>query len=251
MSEPNNEAVPIVQHLVELRTRLIWVIGVMILGTTISYFFVPQILNILMIPLANAMGQSDTHRLIMTGLTEGFFAYLKIAFFAGIFLTFPILLMQLWMFVAPGLYKQEKRAFLPFLIATPVLFFCGALCVYYILIPMAWPFFLSFQLSSAEAVLPIEQETRISEYLDLIMTLVFAFGLCFQLPVLLTLLGRAGFVSAEFLAKNRKYAILFSFIIGAFLTPPDVVSQVVLALPIMGLYELSILLIKAGQKSDT
>lgn len=245
--DPSPQAMPITKHLIELRRRLLWVIGVMVLGTAISYFFVPQILNFLITPLAQAMSDNDTNRLITTGLTEGFFAYLKIAFFAGVFMTFPILLMQIWMFVAPGLYAGEKSAVLPFLVATPVLFFAGAACVYYIMIPIAWPFFLSFQLTSSEAVIPIQQETRVKEYLDLIMALIFAFGLCFQLPVFLTLLGRAGIITADLLVRYRKFAVILAFILAAFLTPGDILSLFILAVPLWGLYEVSILLIRMNR----
>jgi sec-independent protein translocase protein TatC len=179
-----------IDHVTELRRRLVWVIVTMAVGTALCFGFVEPIYGFLVAPLAEAMGESGSQRLIYTGLTEAFFTYIKVAFFAGIFLTFPVLLMQIWLFIAPGLYRNEKRAFMPFFIATPVLFFLGGACVYYVVLPMAWPFFLSFQTSGAETVLPIQLEARVSEYLDLIMTLIFAFGLCFQLPVLLTLLGR-------------------------------------------------------------
>jgi sec-independent protein translocase protein TatC len=246
MTNPQTDTLkqPITGHLVELRKRLIWVFIVMAIGTAIAFIFVESIYGFLVQPLSDAMGSESTQRLIYTGLTEAFFTYLKVAFFTGVFLTFPILLAQIWMFIAPGLYKNERNAFLPFLIATPLLFFAGGAVVYYGIIPMAWDFFLSFQSTGAETALPIQLEARVSEYLDLIMTLIFAFGLCFQLPVLLTLMGKAGLIASSTLAAKRKYAIIVTFIIAAFLTPPDVVSQIGLALSILALYEVSILLVR-------
>jgi len=248
MTDTSDEKLPLTGHLIELRKRLMWIFLAMAIGTGICFIFVEQIYSFLVEPLAQAMSNGGTQRLIYTGLTEGFFTYLKVAFFAGAFLTFPVLLGQIWMFIAPGLYKVEKKAFLPFLIATPILFFAGGAVVYYGVIPMAWNFFLSFQSNGAQTALPIELEARMSEYLDLIMTLIFAFGLCFQLPVLLTLMGKAGLISSQTLRKKRKYAVIGTFGVAAFLTPPDVISQIGLAIPIIGLYEISILLVAYFEK---
>jgi sec-independent protein translocase protein TatC len=239
---------PLIQHMIELRARLVWVFGTMFIATCICYAFAEDIYAFLVAPLADAMGPGDTRRLIYTNLTEVFFTYMKVAFFAGTFITFPVLLWQIWLFIAPGLYKKERNVLLPYLFATPALFFLGGACVYYVLIPMAWPFFLSFETTASETVLPIQLETRVSEYLDFIMVLIFAFGLAFQLPVLLTLMARAGLITEGTLINNRKYAIIIVFVFAALVTPPDVFSQIMLAIPLLLLYEISILLIRYATK---
>lgn len=236
-------------HLMELRKRIFWCLFAMLAGTGLCYLFKEPIYGFLVKPLADAMGEGSTNRLIYTGLTEAFFTYLSVAFFAGCFLTFPIILTQIWMFVAPGLYKNERKVFLPYLIATPVLFFLGGALVYYMVIPMAWHFFLSFQTSGSETVLPVQLEASVKQYLDLIMMLIFAFGLSFQLPVLLTLMARAGIVTGAALVSFRRYAIVAIFTVAAIITPPDVISQLSLAIPICGLYELSIFLVRRIEKA--
>lgn len=246
--EIDQEPKPLLHHLTELRKRLLWSIVIMMAGMGICYQFVEPIYAFLVRPLANAMGPGDAHQLIYTDMAEAFFTSLKVTFFAGIFLTFPFLLWQIWLFMAPGLYKREKSAFLPFLIATPVLFFLGGACVYYLVLPMAWSFFLSFQTSADETALPIQLMPKISEYLDLMMTMIFAFGLSFQMPVLLALLGRAGLITPQTLTSKRRYAIVFIFIVAAILTPPDILSQCMLAVPLLILYEISILLVRYVQK---
>jgi sec-independent protein translocase protein TatC len=205
---------------------------------------------VLIAPLADVMGQQGTQRLIYTSLTEAFTTSIKISFLTALYLTLPIILNQIWRFVAPGLYDKERAAFLPFLLATPVLFTVGACMVYFFVMPMAWGFFLGFQTSAGETVLPIQLEARIGDYLDLIITLIFAFGMCFQLPVLLMLLARAGIITKQTLIDKRKYAFVAAFVIGAVLTPPDVLSQIMLALPLYFLYELSIFCISHTQKVD-
>lgn len=251
MTEESMQARPLMEHLVELRRRLLWSFAAMIAGMGMCYLFVEQIYGFLVMPLAAAMGPESTGRLIYTGLAEAFFTYLKVAFFAGVFLTFPVLMMQVWKFIAPGLYAQERKAFLPYLVATPALFFAGGAFVYYMVLPMAWPFFLSFQSSAAETVLPVQLEARVGEYLDLVMLLIFAFGLCFQMPVVLTLLGRAGIVTAQAMARFRRYAIVLIFIVAAVITPPDIISQFMLAVPMMALYEISIILVRRVSANAT
>ena len=230
---------PLLAHLIELRQRLIYALLAVFVGFAVSYAFAPQIYTFLVRPLAEASG--DHHRLIYTGLTEAFFTYLKVSMFGGAFLSFPIIAIQIWLFVAPGLYRSEKRAMLPFLVATPILFFLGGGLAYYFVFPFAWSFFLSFEIPAGSGGLPIQLDAKVGEYLDLVMKLIFAFGITFELPVLLTLLAKVGIVSSESLKKFRRYAYVGMFVVAAILAPPDVITQVGLAVPLILLYEISII----------
>jgi sec-independent protein translocase protein TatC len=227
---------PLMEHLLELRTRLIWSVISFGICFGISFAFSTQILHFLERPLA-----AVTNHLIYTALPEIFFTQIKVAMFGGACLGFPVIAAQLWMFVAPGLYRHEKRAFLPFLMWTPVLFITGAAFVYYVMLPFSIKFFGGYQVPATNGAMGIELQAKVSDYLDLVMTLMFAFGLTFQLPVLLSLLAKVGIVGAKALRDMRRYAIVGLFAVAAIFTPPDPFSMLCLALPLVALYEISVL----------
>ena len=239
---------PLLEHLIELRNRLLWSIGALVVGFVLCYLVAEEMYRFLVQPLADLMEGQPGRRMIYTALHEAFFTQLKVAFFGSVCLTFPIVAGQLWAFVAPGLYKKERRAFLPFLLATPILFVMGAALVYYLIFPLAWQFFMSFETAGAEGTLAIVMEPKVNEYLSLVMKLIFAFGLSFQLPVVLMLMARAGMVTSKGLAEKRKYAVVLTFATAALLTPPDIISQIGLGIPILLLYEISILGTKLVEK---
>ena len=239
--EPQENAMPLLGHLVELRSRLIWCMGGFLVAFFACFFVAEDIFGFLVEPLGDAMESRQGARMIFTALHEAFFTYVKVAFFAAAFICFPLFSVQVWMFIAPGLYRSEKHAFLPFLLATPVLFVMGGALVYYFIMPLAWDFFLDFQKPADAGALAIEIEPKVDQYLSLVMRLIFAFGICFELPVLIILLSKVGIVSVAGLKAKRKYAVLIAFVVAAILTPPDVISQILLAVPVILLYEISIL----------
>ena len=239
-SEIEGSAAPLVEHLIELRQRLIKALIAVAVVFVIAFIFADQIFQILVIPYERAAGENQNLKLIFTAPQEYFFAQLKIALFTALFVAFPVIAGQIYKFVAPGLYKNERSAFLPFLVATPILFFLGASLVFFVVMPLAMSFFLSMQLTGPEFTTTIELLPKVSEYLGLIMTLIFAFGLVFQMPVVISLLARAGLVTEQGLKDKRKYAVVMTIVAAAVLTPPDPVSQIGLAVPTLLLYELSI-----------
>jgi sec-independent protein translocase protein TatC len=238
-------AAPLMSHLIELRTRLIWCVAAFFVAFVLCYSFSTQIFNLLVVPFQWAVDwlelSNDQVRFIYTAPQEFFFTRIKIGAFGGLVLAFPVIAAQLYRFIAPGLYRNERGAFLPYLIATPILFIIGAALVYFLIIPMAMWFFLSMEQTGGEGLASIQHLPKVSEYLSLIMTLIFAFGVVFQLPVAITLLARAGLVSVAGLAEKRKYAIVIAFIAAAILTPPDPLTQIGLAVPTILLYEFSII----------
>tara|TARA_Y100000590_G_scaffold339683_1_gene387277 strand:- start:2590 stop:3354 length:765 start_codon:yes stop_codon:yes gene_type:complete len=238
-----------ISHLTELRKRLIHSFVFLFIFFIISYFFAEYLYGFLVDPYAQAVkNDSIERRLIFTALQETFLTYLKVAFFASFFVTSPFILIQIWKFIAPGLYDHEKSAIMPYLVLTPILFFLGGALVYYLIMPLAIKFFLSFESAGVITNLPIQLEAKVNEYLSLIMKLIFAFGLSFQLPVVLSLLARVGFIDSEFLKKRRKYVVVIIFSAAAILTPPDPITQIGLAIPLLILYELSIFSVSLIEK---
>ena len=249
MKNDNSEKSGFISHLVELRQRLINSFIFLFSFFVVCYFFSEEIYSFLVQPYADAVKDDNVNRrLIFTALQETFLTYLRVSFFAALFISSPIILMQIWKFIAPGLYKNEKKAILPYLIATPILFLFGGMLVYYLIMPLAIKFFLSFEASSINSALPIQLEAKVNEYLSLVMKLIFAFGLSFQLPVILSLLARVGFIDSVFLKERRKYVVVIIFVAAAILTPPDPITQIGLAIPLLILYELSIFSVKIIEK---
>lgn len=239
---------PLIEHLVELRSRLIKAMVAFIVMFFICFAFAKQIYNVLVWPYIFAAGPGADIRLIYTAPLEYLFTQIKIAGFGAAFLSFPVVALQVYKFVAPGLYRNERRAFLPYLIATPFFFLLGALVVYFIAMPIVMQFSVGQQQVAEAGQAAIQLLPKVSEYLSLITTLIFAFGICFQLPVVLNLLARAGLIDSNYLISKRRYAIVIVFAVAAVLTPPDVISQIALAIPTLLLYELSIVSVKMIEK---
>ncbi len=235
---------PLMEHLTELRTRLLYSVVGFVIAFVVCFYFWKPVLDIITAPLERAcLAQGKPCPVIYTSLIEPFFTQVKIGAFAALCITFPLIAAQIYKFLAPGLYKNERLALVPFLIATPIMFAVGATFLYFVLLPMALHFFVGYQQYANIELMP-----KIGEYIDLVMKLVFAFGLCFELPVILTLLAKVGIVSSQGLRDKRRYAIIIVTVVAAIFTPPDAISMISLAVPMIGLYEISIWLAKGVEK---
>ena len=241
---------PLIEHLSELRSRLIYSVLAFLICMVCVFPFSKYIFSFLAMPITELLAiKNEENELIFTGLQQGFMVNVKISFFGGFVVSFPFIGFQIWRFIAPGLYKKEKLAFLPFLIASPLLFIIGSAFAYFVVLPLAFNFFLSFQnTSDLNNLVGIKYLGTINEYLSLTMRFILAFGICFQLPVLLTLMGKAGLVSSGALIRSRKYAIVSILIVAAIVTPPDVITQIILFSVVYSLYELSIFLVRLVEK---
>jgi sec-independent protein translocase protein TatC len=241
-----NHKSTLITHFNELKSRLIYVLLFFFVTFVFSYIYIEQIYGFLLAPLSQQWVSQEKH-MIYTNLAEIFFSYLHLSYYVALFITLPFLLCQVYIFIAPGLYSNEKKAILPFLVISPILFFLGATFVYYVIFPLAWKFFLSFESQSLYG-LPMYLEAKVSEYLNLTITMIIAFGLAFQLPVLLVLLAKVGIIDSKGLIRQRRFAVVSIFILAAILTPPDAITQVGLAIPMLILYELSIIACKKIEK---
>lgn len=241
---------PLLDHLIELRKRLLYCFGFFLVAFAVSYLYAESVYQILQQPLVRIFGDNHERRMIYTGLHEAFFTYLKLAFFSALFVTLPLILIQVWKFFAPGLYQHEKRACSVLFCFTPVLFVAGAALAFYVVMPLAWEFFISFESQNNQG-LSVELEARMSEYLGLVIKLILAFGISFELPIFLIVLAKAGLVTTTSLKTYRRHAIVVVFLFAAFITPPDLISQIALGVPIVILYELSIWLIKVTEADSS
>lgn len=251
-TEPDDELeggkMPLIDHLIELRRRILYAFLAFVILFLPCAYFSKDVYDFLAAPLARILAHQSNGHFIYTDPTEAFFTYIRVAMWTAFCLAFPVMAAQLWLFVAPGLYKNERRAFLPYLVASPVLFIVGGAVAYYGMFPLALRYFAGFQSLGGSGGLALELQPKVSEYLTFVMRLFFAFGLTFQMPVLLTLMARVGLVSAAGLAKNRRYAIVINTIVAAILAPPDAFSMILLALPLVGLYEVSIVSCRLVEK---
>lgn len=243
MADPENEKMPFTSHLEELRSRLVRIFTVIAAVFVGCYFFKEKLFNILTGPLEDIL--PDKGAMIFTSLPEAFFTYLKVSFFAAVFLSSPYILYQIWKFVSPGLYEKEKRYVAPFVISSTVFFLGGALFAYYVVFPFGFRFFLTFSTDFIKPMLSVR------EFLSFAITILLAFGIVFELPIFMFFLARIGLVNSRMLVKNRKYAILLAFIVAAILTPPDVVTQVLMAIPLLILYEISVWVVRRGEGRKT